>query len=313
MGLADRDYAGGARRSRGSWSGGTDGWSGGGGLGLGGALTPWVKWLLVANFGVFALTGLGIVSYGWAIRNLGFSPVGFWARPWTFVTYMFVHGSFGHVLFNMIALFFFGPPLERVWGGREFLKYYLVCGIGGALASLILVRMVGPAPVIGASGAIFGLLLAFALRWPDARIYIWFLFPVKAKWFVAFLGLTAFWFTLRAGGGGGGVAHWAHLGGLVTGWTWLRWGDRLETAWVRIRRRSRSVGRGGRGPKPVRGEPPPRRRPRRRSDRKEDELDRVDRILDKIRDEGLDALTDEERAFLDEMSRRYRESPPRTH
>ncbi|MDT8436715.1 MAG: rhomboid family intramembrane serine protease [Gemmatimonadota bacterium] len=286
------------------------------------ALTPWVKRLLVLNFGMWALMAIGLVSTRTALDLLAFRADRLLVRPWTFLTYAFLHGGFGHVLFNMLAVFFFGPPLERQWGGRRFLVYYLVCAAGGALAALLLVNVVGTAPMVGASGAVFGLLLAFALRWPDAPIYLWFLFPVKAKYFVGFLALATLWFTASAARTTGGTAHWAHLGGLLAGWFWLRRGDRVTAAVRRLAARlrgrppprSRSRGRaagatgGAAGGRKVRPRPRPRR-----EDPDGDTLDEVDRILDKIRESGIDALTDEERAFLDDMSRRYRDSSDRTH
>ncbi len=321
MGLWDRSYTGppgraGAGRG-GAWSGGArpaDPFA---------SLTPWVKRLLILNFAVWALMAIGLVPWSSALDLLAFRPDRLLVRPWTVITYTFVHAGFGHVFFNMLALFFFGPPLERAWGGREFLTYYLVCGAGGALASLLLVNVVGPAPLVGASGAVFGLLLAFALRWPDAPIYIWFLFPVKAKYFVGFLALVTLFFTVNAGPTRGGTAHWAHLGGLLAGAAWLRWGDRVERALGRARLRLRSAGRGVRAVRPDRKAgggrttgptAPPPARGRRRSRRADgDTLDEVDRILDKIRERGIESLSPEERSFLDDMSRRYRDSTDQTH
>ncbi|MFO7587892.1 MAG: rhomboid family intramembrane serine protease [Gemmatimonadota bacterium] len=279
------------------------------------SLTPWVKRLLVVNFGIWAAMAIGLVPWSAALDLLALRPDRLLLRPWTPVTYMFVHAGFGHVFFNMLALFFFGPPLERTWGGREFAVYYLVCGVGGAVASLLLVRLVGVSPLVGASGAVFGLLLAFALRWPDAPIYIWFLFPVKAKYFVGFLALVTFWFTVKASRAGGSTAHWAHLGGLVAGWAWLRWGERAERSVGRLRSRAR---RAGRGIEAVGEERARRKRPgpaqrRRRPSPDGDTLDEVDRILDKIKEKGIDALSEQERAFLDDMSRRYRDGPDRSH
>ncbi len=334
MGYADRSYSyrpGGGSRG-----------SGGGGRLLGSfSMTPWVKRLLVANGAIWLLNAVQLLPRAWTIEAFGFSPGGLLTHPWSPVTYMFVHGGFWHVFVNMLVLFFFGPPLERAWGGREFLKFYLVAGLGGALISLALLPTPAVAPetmVVGASGAIFGVMLAFALEWPEAKVYIWGVLPIRAKWFVGILAAFAFVSTSASlfGDGGGRVAHWAHLGGLVTGFAYLRWGgrvsraldavfDRIEGAVAAVRpsdggasgprsRRTTSRGRpsagteGGReirfpaaggdrggGAEPDGGSPPD-----------EDTLDEVDRILDKIREHGLDSLTDEEREFLDEMSRRYR-------
>ncbi len=276
-------------------------------FGHGFPMTMWVKRLLIANVAVFGLFALGILPVA-AVEWLAFAVPDFLFKPWTALTYMFVHTSFGHLFTNMLVVFFFGPPLESRWGGRFFLRYYIACGLGGALFSVLLYSLVGPTAMIGASGAIFGLLLAFALNWPDAKIYLYFLFPVPAKWFVAVLGVFALFAT--AGGGGGGVAHWAHLGGLATGFVYLKFGERLGRSLRRVffkdgpghvRVESSS---GPSGAPRAKARPAPRRRPV-----DGDSLDEVDRILDKIRESGMDSLSPKERAFLDEMSRRYKQTP----
>jgi membrane associated rhomboid family serine protease len=275
-----------------------------GGFGFGSQLTPWVKRLLIANTAVYLAMASGLLPAGPVIRWLGFGNTQPWL-VWSWVTYMFLHGGFGHLFMNMLTLFFFGPPLERTWGGRYFIRYYLVAGLGGALFSLILYPLIGASLVIGASGAIFGLLLAFALNWPDAEIYLYFLVPVKAKWFVAFFGFINLYALIS--GGGGGIAYGAHLGGLATGFVYLRYGDRIgrrlqtlvwneKPSHVKVE------------PKAKAPPPKPRRRPA-----DGDSLDEVDRILDKIRESGMDSLTPKEREFLDEMSRRYQKTPERFH
>lgn len=296
-----------------SWERG-GGRSGGFRVGIGGGalahmMTPWVGRLLLANTAVFVLVNLlGLIPIGWAVDVLGFSPARLLVHPWSPFTYMFVHGGFFHLFANMLVLFFFGPPLERAWGGRQFLRFYLIAGMGGALFSLLLVRIIGTPTVIGASGAIYGLLLAFALRWPDAPIYLWFLLPVKAKYFVGFVAFFSLYASLA--GARDGVAHWTHLGGLATGYLYLKYGDALSWRWAAIRERRRRRGlqaASGGGGRPARQGSKPRAR--REGDRREgDRLDEVDRILDKIRESGIDALSPKEREFLDEMSRRYRGS-----
>lgn len=291
MGFADRSYGGPSRGFNGGAS------SRGGPFAAN--LTPWVTRLLVANFGVYFLMALGLLRPAPAIEALGFSASTLVFRPWTLVTYMFVHGGFMHVLFNMIGVFFFGPPLERSMGGRAFITYYLVCGMGAALFAVLLIQLIGTPLVIGASGAVFGVMLAFAWKWPDAPIYLWAILPVKAKWLVGIAGIGALWATMQAGPRGG-VAHWAHLGGLLTGVVYMRYEHAL-TAWWRKRR-----GRPGR-PKPVRGAEVefPASRGRGKKPPRAD-LDEVDRILDKIREEGIDSLDDRERRYLDDVSRKYR-------
>lgn len=285
-------------------SAGSRGFRYGAGAAISPLMTPWVKRLLLANGAVFLVVNmLGLVPFGWAVDFFGFSPARLLIHPWSPLTYMFLHGSFFHLFANMLVLFFFGPPLEGSWGGREFVRFYLAAGMGGALFSLLLVQLIGTPTVIGASGAVYGLLLAFALKWPNAPIYLWFLFPVKAKYFVGFMAFFSLYASL--GGARDGVAHWAHLGGLVTGFVYLRHGDAigrrlsgLRDRWRRRRLKSEQGGASASAPRTA----------KRRDDRERDRLDEVDRILDKIRESGIEALSNKERAFLDEMSRRYRGS-----
>ncbi len=314
MGFADRNYDSRRRGGYGwsSWSGRTGGYrgpGGGGGL-LGNALTLWVKRLLAANFAVFlSISVLGLVSFPWAVDTLGFSTPDVFRHPWSVVTYMFVHANgFGHVFFNMLILFFFGPPLERAWGGREFLKFYLVCGVGAALTSVLLYRWIGPVSVIGASGALMGVMLAFALKWPDARVLLWFIIPVKVKYLVGVVIVLDLLAMRSALGGdmGGGVATWAHLGGAATAWIYLRYGDRIETRLRRMNPRRAKFGVEQGKSAIDRTRTADKRRRNRPVDG--DALDEVDRILDKIRDSGIESLTVKERAYLDDMSRRYRGS-----
>jgi membrane associated rhomboid family serine protease len=274
-------------------------------------LTPWVKRLILANtaIGVIQLL-LYFAGQGGVLESaLAFRPVEFLERPWSPLTYMFVHGDFWHFFFNMLVLFFFGPPLEERWGSTEFLKYYLVAGLGGALLCLLDPR----SAVIGASGAIYGLMLAYALYWPDNPVYIWGIFPVKVKWLV--LALAAFSIFGALGSFGSGVAHWAHLGGFALGFLYLKspWGP---SPWGPVHHGARAKRKGFTLPwkrsakkKPVTAVAPmPRNAPGRTiRPRKEQELlDDVDRILEKISARGLGSLTDEERRRLDEVSRRYR-------
>ena len=135
-----------------------------------------------------------------------------------------------------------------------------ILGANAALTAVALIQLIGTPIVIGASGAVFGIMLAFALRWPDAPIYLMAILPVKAKYLVGVLGLGALWATMQAGRGGGGVAHWAHLGGLVTGFVVLKYGDSIAARWRRMRGHkgprsdsgaSHTIGRGRRrDPKP---------------------------------------------------------------
>lgn len=264
-------------------------------ISFGFGLTPWVKRLLIANGAVFLLVLLVPALFEW----LAFAPARVLVRPWTPITYMFVHAGFLHLLFNMLGLFFFGPPLEARWGSREFLKYYLIAGLGGAVLSFFF-GMYGA--VVGASAAVFGIMLAFAMNWPNAPIYFWGIFPIPAKWLVGILAVMSLFSAIN--GARDGVAHLAHLGGFVAGFLYLKFGDAasfrlsgLKKAMPKSRKRLTVIPGGG----PV----GPAQKPIRRKD-EERLLDEVDRVLDKISQSGLASLTAEERRILDEVSRRYR-------
>ncbi|HEX6940792.1 MAG TPA: rhomboid family intramembrane serine protease [Longimicrobiales bacterium] len=262
-------------------------------ISFGFGLTPWVKRLIIANAAMFLLLWLAPFLEPW----LEFAPARALTRPWTAVTYMFVHDGFLHLLFNMLGLFFFGPPLEARWGPREFLKYYLICGLGGAALSFVF-GLYGS--VVGASGAVFGVMLAFAMNWPDAPIYFWGIFPIPAKWLVGILAAMALFSAIS--GASDGVAHLAHLGGFAAGFLYLKLDDKVRVRLSRLKRalpkRKLTVVPGGSAAsKPP---APPRRKDEERL------LDEVDRVLDKISSSGLASLTPEERRILDEVSRRYR-------
>lgn len=191
-----------------------------------GPVTPAVKALLVANVAAFLVSFFAPEI----LVRLGLRPADVFGRfaVWEPVTYMFLHGGVFHVLFNMLALWMIGVELERMWGTRYFTRYYFVTGIGAGLTQIVLgILPFGFADqfyyqtTIGASGAIFGLLLAYALYFPNRPIYMYFLFPVPAKYFVMILGGISL---LGATGGGGGVAHTAHLGGIAAGYFYLKSG-----------------------------------------------------------------------------------------
>jgi len=269
------------------------------GFGFGSLLTPVVKRLLIANVAVYGLTLL--TGHAFAFEWLAFHPTRLLLRPWGAFTYMFVHGGLLHLALNMLVLFFFGPPLESRWGGREFLKYYVICGLGGVAMSFFFL----PAAVVGASAAVYGLMLAFAMNWPKAPIYVWGIFPVPAKWLVAFLFALSLLSALD-GSQGGGIAHFAHLGGLFTGFVYLkgmaRTGTRRSGPARPVRKRRLAiVPQGDDAPRPT----APRRDPRALTEDKA-LYDAVDRVLDKISAHGMASLTPEELKLLDDVSRRHR-------
>ena len=166
-------------------------------------------------------------------------------RVWQLLTYMFIHGGVFHILFNMLALWMFGAELERIWGTRFFLKFFFVTGVGAACLTVLLSLLpFGPlqqlyvSDVIGASGAVYGLLLAYALYFPDRPIYMYFVFPIPARIFVLIMGAIAFFTSLSETGG---VANATHLGGLLVAYVYLtslRKGPRIQlNPWAEVKYR----------------------------------------------------------------------------
>jgi membrane associated rhomboid family serine protease len=189
-----------------------------------GPLTPAIKAIMIANGVMFVIT--------YFLQDLilvfGLRPADLFDKfaIWQLVTYMFLHGGISHILFNMLTLWMMGTELEHRWGTRFFTKFYFVCGIGAGVTQVLVGLVPLPATsvfftnvTIGASGAIFGLLLAYALYFPTRPILMFFIFPVPAKYFVMILGAIQL---MLAASGGGGVAYTAHLGGIATGYLYLK-------------------------------------------------------------------------------------------
>jgi membrane associated rhomboid family serine protease len=198
-----------------------------------GPLTPAIKAILIANGLVFIVTFFQPIL----MLYFGITPqhVVRDFAVWELVTYMFVHGGPSHLLFNMLTLYLMGVELERTWGSRYFTKFYFACGIGAGLTQVLLGLIPGIGdqfyyrPTVGASGAIFGILLAYALYFPTRPILMFFLFPVPAKYFVMIIGALSFVT------GGRGIAHAAHLGGLIFGYLYLHNGRGGLTAEIKYR------------------------------------------------------------------------------
>jgi len=165
--------------------------------------------------------------------RLGLQPVAvFGGALWQPLTYMFLHGGVSHILFNMLSLWMFGVELERMWGTAFFTRFYLVCGVGAAATTLLLSLLPGAlgeslyvSLTVGASGAIYGILMAYALYFPHRQIYMYFIFPVPVRIFVLIVGAISLFSAM--GGPGDGVAHATHLGGLAVGYLYLK-GRRLQ-------------------------------------------------------------------------------------
>ncbi len=199
-----------------------------------GGLPRGVRQLLVANGLAFLAQALlpGITAF------LGLNPPRVLTlEVWRLFTYMFLHGGLGHLLMNMFMLYMFGAPLERIWGRRRFVRYYLLCGVGAALVAMLPLPAFFHATTIGASGAVYGVMLAFGMLFPSARVLVFFLLPMSARHFVIALGFIAFVSSIRAAGDG--ISHIAHLGGLVAGYLLLRRDGllpryRRRTPWGRL-------------------------------------------------------------------------------
>lgn len=239
-------------------------------------MTAWAQRLLIANVVIFFLqqTMTGLTG------QLAFVPALALSRPWTMVTYMFVHGGLMHILFNMLGLYFFGPRVEERLGAQRFVTLYFVSGIAGALLSFLFAPL---SPIIGASGAVFGVMLAYARFWPRDQVMIWGIIPVEIRF------LVIFYTALSLLGIGGGVAHMAHLGGFVGAFVYLQIIAR-NPAQRRFKRQLHAspeaetlLGNWRRVD------------PRRVHEVNRDE---VNRILDKISAQGLASLTPQERQFL---------------
>ena len=286
-------------------------------------MTRAVQWLLALNIGVYFLQ-LTLFGQDAVYSALALDPARFPGNWWTVATYMFVHAWLAHLAFNMFTLWMFGPRLEQEWGTRTFVQFYLWCGLGGAIAHLLFAQH---SAVIGASGAISGVLVAYALRWPDEEVYLFGVIPMRSRWLVlAMLGMNII-FALSPGSR---IDWTAHVGGMAFGWIFLKLysvgGINRVRGWVSsvpdesedmpravprsrspLRDRARSVDevversnavvlREG---KPLQHVP--------RQETPKAYAARVNRVLDKISQHGIGSLTRDERRLLEDMSRKLRD------
>lgn len=282
------------RRPGGVGPGGFGRGMGGMSFGPGVPMTPVVRQLLIANAVLFLLPLVPGIDRPLLNTWLGLIPADVFAHGhvWQLVTYMFLHGGLFHILFNMLLLWMFGTSIEARWGSRDFATYYLVCGVGGALANWI----AGPSsvvPTIGASGAVLGLLVAYALMYPDRVIHIWFVLPIKMKYFVWVLVAIDLFGALSGATGSSGTAHWAHLGGMATGFLFLKQDWRLG-----------SLGRKVRANRARRKMKQQVEIHEKQQEKARVHQEEIDRILEKISAEGMDSLTEAELKTLREASRR---------
>jgi membrane associated rhomboid family serine protease len=286
-------------------------------------VTRAVQWLLALNIGVYFLQ-LTLFGSDAVYSALALDPARFPGDWWTVVTYMFVHAWLAHLAFNMFTLWMFGPRLEQEWGTRTFVRFYLWSGLGGAVAHLIFAQHTS---VIGASGAISGVLVAYALRWPDEEVYLFGVIPMRSRWLVVALLAMNIIFALSPSSR---IDWTAHVGGMAFGWIFLKLysvgGINRVRGWVsavpdesedmpRAVPRNRSPMRDRQGGvdeviarsnaivlherKPIQHVP--------KQESPSEYAAKVNRVLDKISQHGIGSLTRDERRLLEEMSKKLRE------
>ncbi|MEW6620341.1 MAG: rhomboid family intramembrane serine protease [bacterium] len=251
--------------------------------GFGYRLTSGVKKLIIVNGIIFILQ---LFFLNQLIGFLGLIPIRVFHEfmLWQIFTYMFLHGDVFHILFNMLALWMFGTNIEAVWGTKRFVHYYFLTGIGGGIATCLLSPN-ATIPSIGASAAIFGILVAYGMMFPDNIILLFGLFPMKARYFVILFGIIEFFACIKHTPDG--IGHFAHLGGMVVGYLYLK----NILSWEKITR--------------IIAEAKNKRKEKTRENQKiEVRLikERIDTLLDKISSEGMDSLTKEEKEFLKKAS-----------
>jgi len=255
-------------------------------------MTPWVRTLILMNVVAYMVTKVVPVV---PIELLWFVPVRFPLMPWTIVTYMFLHGGFTHIAFNMLMLFVFGTRLETRLGTRQFLLLYFISGIMGGLLSVFFTPRVA---IIGASGATFGLMLGYARYWPRQIIHLFGIVPIEARALVVTGTIIALW--LGFWGGGGNTAHFAHLGGFLGAYLYLKWWDRKSPA-AQFKAKARAPLR----PRSSDAGADLKRWQRINRDGMHPvNQEELDRILDKISANGIGSLTAEDRDFLERFSTR---------
>lgn len=272
-----------------------------------------IKYLLISNvalfllihfFALFTIQGESISPYLMYIFAL--YPLGSGFQIWQLFTYMFMHGDFWHLLLNMFALWMFGMDLENDWGSKRFAWYYFLCGLGAGISNLLISPLFGTSgPTIGASGAVYGILLAFGMMYPNRPIFVYFLLPIQAKYFVIlYLALELY---NGVTGTMDGIAHFAHLGGAAVGFLILMSGERfapIQRFWERtkeqfIPQKHATTSRYRHGEEIT--------------DAKYFDItnehdritqERIDEILDKISQSGYQSLSEEEKKILFEASKK---------
>jgi membrane associated rhomboid family serine protease len=284
---------------------------------------PVIKNLLIINVAVFFVQMLASnlvvsgkpLSY---ILNIWFAlnPIsdGFNFQVWQLITYQFMHGGFTHIFFNMFMLWMFGMEIENILGSKKFLYYYLICGIAAGLAQLFIAPLFSsPAITIGASGAIFGVMIAFGMLFPDRYIFLYFLIPIKAKYLIGFLFiLELFWI----GDAGSNVAHLAHLGGAIAGFLFIMFDKSIDVPLKRMLNISSAYRSGSQFQNPFSGLSDKFRKRvenvedanyydiNHKNEGEEITQQEIDEILDKISQSGYQNLSEREKRILFEASKK---------
>tara|TARA_A100000164_G_scaffold138444_1_gene123012 strand:- start:2330 stop:3157 length:828 start_codon:yes stop_codon:yes gene_type:complete len=239
-----------------------------------------IKVLISINFVIFILQTLSR-SESLFFPLFGLVPKLVWSEKmiWQPVTYLFFHGGIWHVLINMFVLWMFGSELERLWGKSHFLKFYFITGVGSGLATM-LVNVQSITPVVGASGAVYGVLLAYGVTYPNRTVYLYGIIPIKSLWFVLGIGFIAF---MSSFDNMSQVSHVTHLSGMLIGYFMIKKPIKLKGLWFQLRKKTLEY----------------------QIQREEKELSKnfiveqdINQILDKINQEGFDSLTEKEQERL---------------
>ena len=251
-----------------------------------------IKVLIIINVGMYILQIITASQLD-MIRIFGLSTETIWPLIWQPITYMFTHGGVWHVAINMFVLWMFGSELETIWGKNEFLKYYFITGVGAGIIWLFFNIGGSSAILIGASGAVYGILMAYGLMFPNRTVYVYFLFPIKVKWFVIFIGAMAF---ISSMGTGSNISHLTHLSGMLIGYLYLRFSDHWQNItfnfrkkFVELKSMQKSKGK----------------------QRKMKLQQEVDILLDKANTCGWESLTEEEQIKLQSSSWKLSSKKPK--
>ena len=238
--------------------------------------TDAIKILVSVNFGIFLLQTVARTE-GLFFPLFGLVPKLVWSEfmIWQPFTYLFFHGGIWHLLINMFVLWMFGSELERLWGKEHFLKFYFVTGVGAGLVTMIF-GLNSMTPIVGASGAVYGVLLAYGLTYPNRTVYLYGIIPIKSLWFVIGIGVIAF---MSSFDNVSQISHLTHLSGMMIGYLMLKRPVRFNNLWFTIRKRTLEY--------------KIKREEKKVSQHQAIERE-IDRILDKINLEGFDSLTEEE-------------------